>query len=156
MGKARSGLHDPPSAAPLPTLQTFRTTNTAAELGHRIKQAVPQIFRARALRQQKEGKRARDVMPDNYGRESSHARLGDLPRGKAIGSKIDRAELRSPEIKTARVVGYGPTRRAAFHAIRDLIAKYPRHAVRFTGVCTEPLSRPSLVIDDETLELLRS
>jgi hypothetical protein len=26
---------------------------------------------------------------------------------------IDRAELRSPEIKTARVVGYGPTRRAA-------------------------------------------
>jgi hypothetical protein len=38
----------------------------------------------------------------------------------------------------------------------DLIAKYPRHAVRFTGVCTEPLIRPSLVIDDETLELLRS
>jgi hypothetical protein len=70
---------------------------------------------------------------------------------------IDREELRSPEIKTARVVGYGATRRvAAFHAIRDLIAKYPRHAVRFTGVCTEPLIRPSLVIDDETLELLRS
>jgi hypothetical protein len=55
-----------------------------------------------------------------------------------------------------RVVGCGPTRRAAFHAVRDLIAKYPRHAVRFTGVCTEPLIRPSLVIDDETLELLRS
>ena len=69
---------------------------------------------------------------------------------------IDRAQLRSPEIKTARVVGYGPTRRAAFNAIRDLCAKYPRHAVRFTGVCTEPLIRPSLVIDDETLELLRS
>ena len=69
---------------------------------------------------------------------------------------IDRAELRSPEIKTARVVGYGPTRRAAFHAVRDLVAQYPRHAVRFTGVCTEPLIRPSLVIDDETLELLRS
>jgi hypothetical protein len=69
---------------------------------------------------------------------------------------IDRAELRSPEIKTARVVGYGPTRRAAFNAIRDLSGKYPKHAVRFTGVCTEPLSRPLLVIDDETLELLRS
>jgi hypothetical protein len=69
---------------------------------------------------------------------------------------IDRAEPRSPEIKTARVVGYGPTRRAAFHSVRDLIAKYPLHAVRFTGVCTEPWIRPSLVIDEETLELLRS
>ena len=69
---------------------------------------------------------------------------------------IDRAQLRSPEIKTARVVGYGPTRRAAFNAIRDLSAKYPRHAVRFTGVCTEPLIRPLLVIDEETHELLRS
>jgi hypothetical protein len=69
---------------------------------------------------------------------------------------IDWAELRSPEIKTAQVVGYGATRRAAFHAMRDLIAKYPWHAVRFTGVCTEPLIRPSLVIDDETLKLLRS
>ncbi|TMQ19341.1 MAG: hypothetical protein E6J91_06345 [Deltaproteobacteria bacterium] len=69
---------------------------------------------------------------------------------------IDRAELRSPEIKTARVVGHGPTRRAAFNAIRDLSAKYSRHAVRFTGICTEPLIRPSLLIDDETLEFLRS
>jgi hypothetical protein len=81
---------------------------------------------------------------------------------------IDRAEPRSPEIKTARVVGYGPTRRAAFNAICDLSGKYrtaeitvvwcspPKHAVRFTAVCTEPLSRPSLVINDETLELLRS
>jgi hypothetical protein len=69
---------------------------------------------------------------------------------------IDHTELGSPEIKTARVVGYGPTRRAAFHAIRHLSAKYPLHAVRFTGVCTEPLIRPSLVIDDETLDLLRS
>jgi hypothetical protein len=69
---------------------------------------------------------------------------------------IDWAELRSPEIKTAQVVGSGATRRAAFIAMRDLIPKYPRHAVRFTGACTEPLIRPSLVIDDETLELLRS
>jgi hypothetical protein len=69
---------------------------------------------------------------------------------------IEHAELRSPEIKTARVAGHGPTRRAAFHASHDLNARYPLHAVRFTGVCTEPLIRPSLVIDDETLELLRS
>ena len=69
---------------------------------------------------------------------------------------IDHAELGSPEIKTARVVGYGPTRRAAFQASGHLSAKYPLHAVRFTGVCTQPLIRPSLVIDDETLELLRS
>jgi hypothetical protein len=69
---------------------------------------------------------------------------------------IDHAEVRSPEIKTARVAGYGPTRSAAFHASHHVSAKYPRHAVRFTGVCTAPLIRPSLVIDDETLELLRS
>jgi hypothetical protein len=65
-------------------------------------------------------------------------------------------ELRSPEIQTARVVGYGATRRAAFDPIRGHGARYPLHAVRFTGICTEPLIRPSLVIDDETLELLRS
>lgn len=65
-------------------------------------------------------------------------------------------ELGSPEIKTGRVVGCGATRRAAFDPIRGLGAKYPLHSVRFTGVCTEPLIRPSLVIDDETLEILRS
>ena len=69
---------------------------------------------------------------------------------------IVRAELRSPEIKTARVVGHGPTHDAAFEPIRDLNERYPRFAIRFTGICTEPLIRPSLVIDDETLELLRS
>jgi hypothetical protein len=66
------------------------------------------------------------------------------------------AELRSPEILTARVVGHGPTHDAAFAPIRDLPERYPRCAVRYTGVCTEPLIRPSLVLDDETLELLRS
>jgi hypothetical protein len=70
--------------------------------------------------------------------------------------EIVRVELRSPEIKTARVVGHGPTHDAAFEPIRDLDARYPRFAIRFTGICSEPLIRPSLVIDDETLELLRS
>lgn len=69
---------------------------------------------------------------------------------------IKRVEPRCTEIETARVVGHGATRRAAFEPIRDLGARYPRHAVRFTGICTEPLIRPSLVIDDETLELLRA
>jgi len=69
---------------------------------------------------------------------------------------VEAVEVGSPEIKTGRVVGCGPTRRAAFDPIRGLGAKYPRHSVRFTGVCTEPLIRPSLVIDDETLEILRS
>src|SRR5687767_15037059 len=62
--------------------------------------------------------------------------------------------LRNPEIITARVVGHGATRDAAFEPIRDLGERYPRFAIRYTGVCTEPLIRPSLVIDDETLELL--
>jgi len=62
--------------------------------------------------------------------------------------------LRTPEIITARVVGHGATHDAAFEPIRDLGERYPRFAIRYTGVCTEPLIRPSLVIDDETLELL--
>jgi hypothetical protein len=69
---------------------------------------------------------------------------------------VEAVELGSPEIKGARVVGYGPTRRAAFDPIRNLGATYPRHSVRFTGICMDPLIRPSLVIDDETLEILRS
>ena len=69
---------------------------------------------------------------------------------------VVRPPLRSPEIIAARVVGHGPTHDAAFEPIRDLPKQYPRCAIRFTGVCTEPLIRPSLVIDDETLELLRS
>jgi hypothetical protein len=62
--------------------------------------------------------------------------------------------LRSPVITTARVVGHGPTHDSAFEPIRDLGERYPRLAIRYTGVCTEPLMRPSLIIDDETLELL--
>lgn len=69
---------------------------------------------------------------------------------------LEAVELGSPEIKTGRVVGCGLTRRAAVDPIRNLGKRYPRHSVRFTGVCTEPLIRPSLVIDDETLEILRS
>src|ERR1043166_2922581 len=68
---------------------------------------------------------------------------------------IRHGEIGSPEIDTARVAGYGPTRSAAFHAARDLATKYRLHAVRFTGVCTVPLIRPPLVIDDEPLEPLR-
>jgi hypothetical protein len=62
--------------------------------------------------------------------------------------------LRSPEIISARVVGHGAAHDAAFEPIRDLGEQYPRFAVRYTGICTESLIRPSLVIDDETLELL--
>ncbi|HEY6177503.1 MAG TPA: hypothetical protein VIX73_23765 [Kofleriaceae bacterium] len=68
---------------------------------------------------------------------------------------MDWYEVGNPEIKTARVVGCGATRRAAFDTARDVALKYPLHTVRFTGVCTEPLIRPSLVIDDEILEFLR-
>jgi hypothetical protein len=67
---------------------------------------------------------------------------------------IDTPDPGSPEIRTARVVGHGPTRRTAFDAIRDVGAKYSAHSVRFTGICTEPLIRPSLVIDDDALEIL--
>jgi hypothetical protein len=67
---------------------------------------------------------------------------------------IVRPERLHPQILSARVVGHGPTHDAAFEPIRELDKKYPRFAIRFTGTCTEPLIRPSLVLDDEALELL--
>lgn len=67
---------------------------------------------------------------------------------------IVRPPLRSPEIISARVVGHGATHDAAFEPIRGLGQRYPRFAIRYTGVCTEPLIRPSLVIDDDTRHLL--
>lgn len=59
-----------------------------------------------------------------------------------------------PDIVSARVVGSGATHDAAFRPIRDLGEGYPRFSIRYTGICTEPLIRPSLVIDDESLEIL--
>src|SRR5262245_58465873 len=67
---------------------------------------------------------------------------------------IIRPERLHPQILSARVVGHGPTHDVAFEPIRDLDKKYPRFTIRFTGICTEPLIRPSLVLDVETLELL--
>lgn len=60
----------------------------------------------------------------------------------------------SPVIASARVVGHGATRDAAFEPMRSLSTPYPRHAVRYTGECTEPFLRPSLVLDEETLAIL--
>lgn len=59
-----------------------------------------------------------------------------------------------PTILSALVVGHGATHDAAFEPIRDLDERYPRFEIRYTGVCTEPLIRPSLVLDDDALELL--
>lgn len=67
---------------------------------------------------------------------------------------VVRPERLHPTILSARVVGHGTTHDAAFEPIRDLDERYPRFSIRYTGVCTEPLIRPSLVIDDEALELL--
>jgi len=61
------------------------------------------------------------------------------------------AELRSPEIVTARVVGHGATDDAAFEPIRNDL-RYRLWSVRFTGVPTKPLRRPVVVCDDEALE----
>jgi hypothetical protein len=63
---------------------------------------------------------------------------------------------RSPEITSARVVGHGVTDDEAFEPIRDLDQRYPRFSVRFTGVCSEPLIRPAVVvIDDEDYPSIR-
>ncbi|HEY5946013.1 MAG TPA: hypothetical protein VIV40_11010 [Kofleriaceae bacterium] len=67
---------------------------------------------------------------------------------------VVRPERLHPTILSARVVGHGPTHDAAFEPIQDLDERYPRFTIRYTGVCTEPLIRPSLVLDDADLELL--
>lgn len=69
---------------------------------------------------------------------------------------IVRAELRSPEIISARVVGHGATDDEAFDPIRDLGTQYPRFAIRYTGESSIPLIRPSFVFDEEDLAILRS
>ena len=67
---------------------------------------------------------------------------------------IEHPELGSPEITTARVVGHGATRALAFAPFGQLRSNYRVHAVRFTGVCTMPLIRPALILDDDDLEIL--
>lgn len=69
---------------------------------------------------------------------------------------VERPEVRTPEINAARVVGNGLTHDAAFAPVRNSAVRYPRCSIRYTGVYAEPLIRPTLVLDDETLELLRS
>jgi len=67
---------------------------------------------------------------------------------------VQHPEPGSPEITTARVVGHGATDGAAFDPMRHLREVYRLHTVRFTGVCTAPLMRPALSLDDEDLEIL--
>ena len=67
---------------------------------------------------------------------------------------IEHPEHGSPEITTARVVGNGATRAVAFAPFGQLRSNYRVHAVRFTGVCTMPLIRPALILDDDDLEIL--
>ena len=67
---------------------------------------------------------------------------------------VVRPERLHPTILRARVVGHGNTHDAAFEPIRDLDEQYPRFEIRYTGVCSEPLIRPSLVLDHEDLELI--
>lgn len=67
---------------------------------------------------------------------------------------LEMVEFGSPDIRTARVVGHGPTHDAAFDPMRNLHAKYRGFAVKFTGVCTAPYIRPTLILDDEDLAML--
>jgi hypothetical protein len=67
---------------------------------------------------------------------------------------VVRPERLHPAILSARVVGHGSTHDAAFEPIRELDERYPRFEIRYTGVCTEPLIRPSLVLDEEDLKII--
>ncbi len=69
---------------------------------------------------------------------------------------METAAPRSPVITSARVVGNGPTRRAAFDPIRSLGGTHPLLSVRFTGISTRPLLRPMIILDDETRDAIRS
>lgn len=61
---------------------------------------------------------------------------------------------RSPVVVSARVIGHGATRAAAFEPMRSFSTPYPKHAVRYTGECIEPFIRPSLVLDEDALAIL--
>jgi hypothetical protein len=67
---------------------------------------------------------------------------------------IEHPDNGSPVINAARVIGHGPTDDAAFEPVHALDARPRSLSVRFTGISTEPLIRPNLVIDDEDLEFL--
>jgi hypothetical protein len=67
---------------------------------------------------------------------------------------VVRPERLHPTILNARVVGHGSTHDAAFEPIRELDQRYPAFEIRYTGVCTEPLIRPSLVLDEEDLKII--
>jgi hypothetical protein len=69
---------------------------------------------------------------------------------------IEKEEPGNPTIKAACVVGHGATDDEAFEPIRGMSAKFRRFAVRFTGIPKGTLTRPSLIIDDETLAILQS
>ena len=69
---------------------------------------------------------------------------------------IEHAELWEPRDQDGASRGLWADASCCLPGQRSAQRENPLHAVRFTGVCTQPLIRPSLVLDDETLELLRS
>lgn len=66
---------------------------------------------------------------------------------------IEPVALRSPEIKMARVIGHGDSRRSAYTSLRGPSMGASR-AVVFTGKSTAPFLRPSFVLDDEALDMI--
>jgi hypothetical protein len=60
-----------------------------------------------------------------------------------------------PEIRTARVIGHGKTRRAPFDQALAWRDHYDLIGHFYTGRVTVRPPRPSLILDDETRDLLR-
>jgi hypothetical protein len=59
------------------------------------------------------------------------------------------------ELRTARVIGHGKTRRASLDQAATWFARYDDIGLFYTGHITETPLRPVVIIDDETRDAFR-
>jgi len=77
------------------------------------------------------------------------------PEQRVCLVEIDRIDPNGFGFRSARVVGYGKTRRDAFDRARSWWSRYNEIANYFTGRITASPMRPQIVLDDELRGLLR-
>ena len=69
--------------------------------------------------------------------------------------EMDYIHPNGPELRTARVIGHGKTRRAPVEQARPWRDHYDLIGHYYTGRITVRPPRPCLILDDETRDLLR-
>lgn len=69
--------------------------------------------------------------------------------------EMDYTHPNGPEVRTARVIGHGKTRGAPVEQARPWRDHYDLIGHYYTGRITVRPPRPSLILDDETRDILR-